>query len=84
MMAAKVLNGQANCVLEVCCLQSNGQPHPKAVASLAQMFKDGTDCGLSDEAAAECAAFVYANFDLAERGTLQAFKASIARVYDHR
>jgi len=80
-MPKKILNGQANCILEVCCLVSqDGSANPKAINALATLFADGTDCDLTPEQAVECAQFVYMNFDLAERGTLEAFKASVSRV----
>jgi len=66
------LNGQANCILEVCCLTAQAQ------AMLARKFVAET--GVSQEYAEKCAAVVYAHFDLAERGTLKPFKESIARL----
>jgi hypothetical protein len=62
-----------NCLLEVCCGPSD------AAASFAEaMVTDGV-CGERDEAD-RIARWVYKHFDLAERGTLTAFKKSIARV----
>ena len=66
------LNGQANCILEVCCRTAQAQ----------QMFSEllGRDTNISKEYADKCAAWVYERFDLAARGTLTPFKQSIAKL----
>lgn len=68
-------NGAANCLLEVCC------PPAAAQKKFAQVL--ARDTGLSPEYADQCAAWVYTHFDLAERGTLRAFKDSIVKVFQH-
>jgi len=82
-MAKKALNGTANCILEVCCLAAaDGSASQSAIGSLATLFREATSCDppLTPAQAIECATMVYMNFDLAERGSLSAFKASVARV----
>ena len=66
------LNGQANCILEVCCRTAQAQ---KTFADLLVR-----DTGVSQEYADKCAVWVYERFDLAARGTLQPFKQSIAKL----
>lgn len=63
-------NGAANCLLEVCC------PPAAAQKKLGEKFA-GLD--VPQEYADKCAAWIYAHFDLAPRGSLKDFKAEIAR-----
>jgi hypothetical protein len=65
-------NGAANCLLEVCC--------PPAAAQKKMAEKLAADLNISQEYAEKCAAWIYEHFDLAERGTLTAFKKSIAKL----
>jgi len=66
------INGQANCILEVCCLTAN------AKRKFAELL--AADTNISQEYAQKCAEWVYEHFDLAERGTLTPFKKSIAKL----
>jgi len=65
-------NGSANCLLQVCC------DEPAARKKFAE--KLASDKNISQEYAAHCADWVYDHFDLAEKGTLQPFKQSIAKL----
>jgi len=62
-----------NCLLEVCCGAAN------ASETLASLLVDDGVCGEPDEAA-RVAKWMYHHFEFAEKGTLTAFKKSIARV----
>lgn len=75
-------NGTANCLLEVCCPPNAATvASPDAVKALAkQMVADGCP----REEAERYAAWMLKHFDLAERGTLQLFKASIVRVWQEK
>lgn len=65
---------QANCILEVCCApHSDEQYHALAE----KIRKDLHDVALTPERVAK---YILSHYDLAEVGTLSAFKASIARV----
>lgn len=64
---------QKNCVLEICCGASNAN---EMLTSL--LVEDGV-CAEPDEAK-RVAKWVNKHFDLAEKGTLTAFKKSIARL----
>lgn len=61
-----------NCILEVCCEAG------RAEETLAKFIAKQT--GLDRDAATKAAACMCAHFDLAEKGTLSAFKASVARL----
>lgn len=85
------MNGNANCLLEVCCppnfaaleaVNGAATASDHAVAAMASELR--AHCGLSPDDAHAVAQWIYTHFDLAERGTLQAFKASIVRVYNSR
>lgn len=72
-MADEFSDPKKNCVIELCCGTAN------AVETMAsQMVSDGV-CAEADEAK-RIAKWIYKHFDLAERGTLTAFKKSIARL----
>jgi hypothetical protein len=59
-----------NCALEVCCSPA------QAAERLAELFR--SDAGLDAVSAKLAAACVQKHFDLAERGTLEPLKRSIA------
>lgn len=63
---------EVNCILEVCC----GGPDSKQPKALAEMLQ--RKVGLSKTDARHAANFLIGAFDFAEKGTLVAFKASIA------
>lgn len=65
-----------NCALEICCLDV-----AKAQAAYAKWL---VSLGIPEEYAKRCAAETYEYFELAERGTLTAFKQSIIRLYNAR
>lgn len=64
-----------NCILEVCCL-AGSESQTQALANLI-----GRDCGLGRIEAMNVSQYMLGRFDLAEKGTLQAFKKSIVRVH---
>lgn len=63
-----------NCLLDVCCLSGSDQQRSIMANHLASA------CGCDPATAKKVGDHILANFDLAEKGTLQAFKASIVRV----
>jgi len=67
-----------NCILEVCCLASSDQQH----ATMANLLV--RDCGCAPDVAATVGRYILSKFDLAEKGTLAPFKASIVRVHKAR
>jgi len=74
------MNGEANCILEVCCPAdaTTNAASPNAHAALSKHLCD--ECDLTPADADAVAAYIYKHFDLAERGTLRALKASVVRV----
>jgi hypothetical protein len=77
-----------NCILEICCepepegealTASGGAPCRKAIRSLASELRAHAP-QLSEADALAAAGVVLSGFDLAPRGSLQQFKAVIARV----
>lgn len=63
-----------NCVLEVCCAAGSASQRG-AMADLIVR-----DCTCDPVVAKRVGDYLLSKFDLAEKGTLQAFKASIVRV----
>lgn len=73
------MNGEANCILEVCCPpDETGAATQNARDALATHMMH--DCALSTYDAQKVADYIFKHFDLAERGTLRALKASVVRV----
>lgn len=62
-----------NCLLSICC-------PPNSVTQQSAMVKFLTKYGVDAHAAESCATVLLEHFDLAEKGTLQSFKDSIARL----
>jgi hypothetical protein len=60
-----------NCALRVCCEEAG------AIRATAKWL---TEYGIEATVAHECASLLHEHFDLAEKGTLQPFKDSIARL----
>ena len=69
------MNGEVNCILSVCCPEGSE-------AQLNALTSELTKAGVGKERAEarRYATWILANFDLAEKGTLTAFKASIAKL----
>jgi len=67
-----------NCLLEVCCLAGSDQQ----VAAMGDLLVKG--CGCDPAMAKKVGHYIINKFDLAEKGTLSAFKQSIVRVYKAR
>lgn len=83
------MNGEANCILEICCppsgVSADASVDPQAasanaVGALAKHLAQ--DLALDADMATAVSGWIYKHFDLAERGTLQAFKASVVRIYN--
>lgn len=76
------MNGEACCILQICC------PPEKAEDNFAVALYEGLQVGSGSGATMEinkrhCVAvarWVFEHFDLAEKGTLQPLKDSIARL----
>lgn len=68
------MNGEVNCLLAVCCPDGS----PAQLDTLTKVLVRET--GVEEEYAQKCATYMLVNFDLAEKGTLTDFKASIARL----
>lgn len=64
-----------NCLLEVCCLGDSEQQQETMAAHLVK------ECGCDPAVARVVGDHILKTFDLAEKGTLKAFKKSIVRVY---
>lgn len=60
-----------NCALQICCEEARAER---------ALTKWMTTYGIDAKAAESCAALMVKHFDLAEKGTLQPFKDSIARL----
>lgn len=67
-----------NCLLEVCCLAGSEQQK----ATMANLLI--ADCGCTPDVAMKVGSYILSTFDLAEKGTLKAFKQSIVRVHRAR
>ncbi len=66
---------EVNCALGVCCGGDDGDKQARAIAHLI-----GRHVGHAPLTLESVARAVMASFDLAEKGTLQAFKDSVARL----
>lgn len=64
-----------NCLLEVCCVSGSASQR----TAMAKLIVD--ECGCDPALARKMGDYLLATFDLAEKGTLQAFKKSIVRVH---
>lgn len=76
-------NGAQCCALEICCPpNADGSPDPKAVEALAKFFgqENGT---LSPLTATVAARRILEHFELADRGSLTALKASMVQHAKH-
>ncbi len=72
-------NGAQNCALEICCPPGSRD----AVMALAKMIREDYP-EVPQKYAEQAADWILKKFDLAERGTLAAFKASVVKVWQQK
>ena len=72
------MNGHVNCILAVCCPPDSDGQRRALAEEIEAAFP--AQLGGSGEFPLELASWVLKNFDLAPKGSLQAFKDEIARL----
>jgi len=76
------MNGNANCIFEVCCPPGvDGVAQESAVRALADEFMKEFKDKLSWEDAIKYSRAMYKHFDLAPRGSLREFKKQIVEAF---